>query len=66
MVVDFDRILNGDGLPLPLKDGDIVYVPRNSFGTWNDAIAEMLPSLQFVASVLQPFVQLKFLLDETN
>ncbi len=61
MVVDFDRILSGDAMPLPLKDGDIVYVPKNSFGTWNDAITEMLPSLQLVSAVLQPFVQIRYL-----
>jgi polysaccharide export outer membrane protein len=66
MVVDFDSILRGDALPLPLKDGDIVYVPRNAFGTWNDAIAEMLPSLDFLSSVLQPFVQIKFLSEDDN
>ncbi len=61
IVVDFDGILRGDALPFPLKDGDIVYVPKNAFGTWNDAISEMLPSLQLVSSVLQPFVQIKYL-----
>ena len=61
LVVDFERILRGEAMPLALKDGDIVYVPKNGFGTWNDAIAEMLPSLQFVSSVLQPFVQIKYL-----
>ncbi|HWR73794.1 MAG TPA: polysaccharide biosynthesis/export family protein, partial [Nitrospirota bacterium] len=52
-VLDFDKIMRGDALPFPLKDGDIVYVPKNSFGTWNDAIAEMLPSLNFVSALLQ-------------
>lgn len=66
IVVDFERILRGDTMPFPLKDGDIVYVPKNAFGSWNDAIAEMLPSLQFVSSVLQPFVQVKYLTDNNN
>lgn len=60
-VLDFDKIMRGDALPFPLKDGDIVYVPKNSFGTWNDAIAEMLPSLNFVSAMLQPFVQIRYL-----
>ncbi len=65
-VLDFDKIMRGDALPFPLKDGDIVYVPKNSFGTWNDAISEMLPSLNFVSALLQPFVQIKFLSDNDN
>lgn len=63
IVVNVDEILRGKTLPFPLKDGDIVYVPKNALGTWNDAISEMLPSLQFVSSVLQPFVQIKYLKD---
>jgi protein involved in polysaccharide export with SLBB domain len=61
MVVDFDKILQGDALPFPLRDGDIIYVPKNRFGNWNDALAEILPSLQTVSAVLQPFVQIRFL-----
>ncbi len=61
IVVDFDRILRGKALPFALKEGDIVYVPRNRFGTWNDAINEILPSLQAISAILQPFVQIKFL-----
>lgn len=61
IVLDFDKIVRGDALPYPLRDGDIIYVPKNSFGTWNDAIAEMLPSLQFISAVLQPFVQIRYL-----
>jgi len=65
IVVDFEKILQGDALPFPLRDGDIIYVPKNRFGNWNDALAEILPSLQTVSAVLQPFVQIKFLNSKT-
>ncbi len=61
LVVDFEKILQGDALPFPLRDGDIIYVPKNRFGNWNDALAEILPSLHTVSAILQPFVQIKFL-----
>jgi polysaccharide export outer membrane protein len=66
MVVDFDRILRGESLPVALREGDIVYVPKSGVGTWNDAIAEILPSLQAVSAILQPFVQIKFLSDDDD
>lgn len=61
MVVDLGRIMAGEALPLPLQDGDIVYVPRSGVGDWNVALSEMLPTLQAFSAVLQPFVQIKFL-----
>lgn len=61
LVVDFERIMRGEALPMQLQEGDIVYVPKSGFGTWNDIIADILPSLSAVSSVLQPFVQIKFL-----
>lgn len=61
IVVDFDRILRGEAMPFPLMAGDIVYVPRSHLGRWNDAIAEILPSLQAISAVLQPFVNIKYL-----
>ena len=61
IVVDYVRVLRGDALPIQLAEGDIVYVPKSRFGNWNDAIAEMLPSLQMVSAILQPFVSIKFL-----
>lgn len=64
IVVDYDRVLKGDALPIELAEGDIVYVPKSRFGNWNDAIAEMLPSLQMVSAVLQPFVSIKFLSED--
>lgn len=61
MVVDFDKIMRGEAMPLILQQGDIVYVPKSGLGTWNDAINEILPSLQIFSAVLQPFVQIKYL-----
>jgi polysaccharide export outer membrane protein len=66
MVVDFDRILRGEALTVALREGDIIYVPKSGVGTWNDAIAEILPSLQAVSAILQPFVQIKFLSDNND
>jgi polysaccharide export outer membrane protein len=61
LVVDFDKVLRGEALPLSLMEGDIVYVPKSGFGTWNDVIAEILPSLQAISSALQPFVSITYL-----
>jgi polysaccharide export outer membrane protein len=63
LVVDFEKIMRGQALPFPLMEGDIVYVPRSGIGNWNMAIKEILPSLQAISNVLQPFVQIKFLSD---
>ena len=63
MVVDFDKILRGDAMPFPLQQGDIIYVPKSGLGTWNDAINEILPSLQAFSALLQPFVSIKYLSD---
>jgi polysaccharide export outer membrane protein len=61
LVVDFDRVLRGDALPIPLMDGDIIYVPKSEFGTWNDVLADIVPTLQAISALLQPFVNIKFL-----
>jgi polysaccharide export outer membrane protein len=61
LVVDLGKIRRGETLPMQMVEGDVVYIPKNSFGTWNDAIAEILPSLQAVSALLQPFVSIKFL-----
>jgi polysaccharide biosynthesis/export protein len=61
--VDMNRVMTGDALPFPLMAGDIVHVPKSPVGNWNDAINEILPSLQAVSALLNPFVQIKFLSD---
>ena len=61
IVVDYEKILRGEAASFMLQDGDIVYVPRSTLGTWNDAISEILPSLNAISSVLQPFINIKYL-----
>ncbi|KFZ44364.1 sugar transporter, partial [Smithella sp. D17] len=63
IVVDFDKILRGEAMPFALQQGDIVFVPKSGFGNWNDAINEILPSLQAFSALLQPFVSIKYLSD---
>lgn len=61
LVVDFEKVLRGGALPLELQEGDIVYIPKSGIASWNQTIAELLPSLQAVSSTLQPFVNIKYL-----
>jgi len=61
LVVDVAQIRRGETLPFQLMDGDVVYVPKNMFGTWNDALAELLPTLQAISALMQPFVTIKYL-----
>ena len=61
LVVDFDRIMRGETMPMLLQEGDIIYVPKSALGDWNDAIAEILPSLQAVGAIIQPIVNVKYL-----
>jgi len=60
-VVDAASILRGDAAPFALEPGDIVFVPPNLVGTWNQVLAELLPSLQTAGAVLNPFVSIKYL-----
>lgn len=62
MVIDYDKIIRGEAMDFPLQSGDIVYVPRTGLGKWNDTLKEILPTLQTVSTVIQPFV----LLSSTN
>lgn len=62
LVVDFDRIMRGQAPAFMLANGDIIYLPRTPLGSWNDALAEILPTLSAINGLLQPYVTLKFLL----
>jgi polysaccharide export outer membrane protein len=61
MAVDVDMIIQGDALPLELCEGDVIYIPKSAMTSWNEAISELLPTLQTFGAILTPFVQLKYL-----
>jgi polysaccharide biosynthesis/export protein len=60
-VVDVERILRGDAGSFALAPGDIVFIPPSGVTSWNEAIQLILPTLQTVSSLLNPFVQIKYL-----
>jgi len=66
LVFDLSKVMNGQALPPSLMNGDIVYVPKSAIGNWNEALAELLPTLQAISATLAPFVQLKYLSDDDN
>lgn len=61
IIVDVDKILRGEAVPFALEPGDIVFVPPNGVGTWNQVLAQLLPSLQTIAGLLNPFVSIAYL-----
>jgi polysaccharide export outer membrane protein len=61
MVVDMGKMMDGHAMPMPLMDGDIIYVPTTAAGTWNEVMSQLLPTLQVAAGILTPFVQLEYL-----
>jgi polysaccharide biosynthesis/export protein len=60
-IVDVNKILRGDAASFLLAPGDIVFVPETAVTSWNEAIQEILPTLQTVSGLLNPFVQIKYL-----
>jgi polysaccharide export outer membrane protein len=60
-IVDVERILDGQAAPFHLMPGDIIFVPTSTWTDWNNALAQLLPTLQTVSGLLSPFVQLKYL-----
>jgi len=60
-VIDAARMLAGEVGPFELAPGDVVYVPATALTNWNEALAQLLPSLQTISGVLTPFVQIKYL-----
>lgn len=60
-VVDAERMLAGEVGPFELAPGDVVFVPPTGITNWNEALAQLLPSLQTISGLLTPFVQIKFL-----
>jgi polysaccharide export outer membrane protein len=60
-VVNVDKILRGDAESFSLAPGDIVFVPETAITSWNEALQQILPTLQTISGVLNPFVQIKYL-----
>lgn len=58
------KILLGEAADFELEPGDIVYVPMTAYATWNQVLAQLLPTLQTVSGLLTPFVQTKYLMDK--
>jgi len=56
MVVDLGKMMNGQALPMPLQDGDIVFVPKTGLGGWNEIIEQILPTFQLIGVVAQPYM----------
>jgi hypothetical protein len=42
-----------------LQPGDIVYLPVNGMGRWNDVIAAISPTIMMFSRALDPFVLAK-------
>jgi hypothetical protein len=63
-VVDFTRILDGLAPDMPLEPGDIVYLPVNGMGGWNEIIAAISPTILTVSRALDPFVLAKAISDD--
>lgn len=61
IVVNTDRVLKGEALPISLQAGDVVYVPRSGIGKWDDVINELRPTVQLIGETMQPFVMLHVL-----
>jgi polysaccharide export outer membrane protein len=60
-VVDADSILRGEAANFPLAPGDIVFIPETGVTSWNEALQQILPTLETISGLLNPFVQIKFL-----
>jgi len=53
--VDVDGILAGKCRNVPLKAGDIVYVPKDDISEYNVFVRKLLPTAQLFGLVTQPF-----------
>jgi len=61
IVVNAAMIVDGQAESFDLRPGDIVFVPPTAVATWNQVLAQLLPSLQVISGVLNPFVSIAYL-----
>ena len=55
-VIDYQRIIDGETYDMPLQPDDIIYVPNNGIGNWNDVIEAISPSIALLSDAMYPFV----------
>ena len=60
-VVNARMTMDGQAGSFDLRPGDIVFVPPTGVATWNQVLAQLLPSLQVISEAISPFVQIKYL-----
>jgi polysaccharide export outer membrane protein len=60
-IVDVERILEGEAATFHLMPGDVIFVPTTALTDWNNAMQQLLPTLQSFSALLSPFVQIKYL-----
>lgn len=65
-VVDVERILEGEAATFPLAPGDVIFVPTTALTDWNNAMEQILPTLQVVSGILNPYITIKYLIDDSN
>lgn len=66
MIVDAAMIMRGQAASFALEPGDIVFVPPTAVASWNQVLEQILPSLQVISGVLNPFVQIRYLARGSN
>ncbi|MDA3792464.1 MAG: polysaccharide biosynthesis/export family protein, partial [Elusimicrobia bacterium] len=50
--VNLSKILNGTAPDIKLQIKDVVYIPKTSISSWNVFISEVVPSLNFIATLV--------------
>lgn len=63
-VVDAEAIIAGEAAPFEMAPGDVVFIPTTTLTDWNQALDQLLPTLQTISGVLNPFVQIKYLSED--
>jgi len=66
MVLDASKILHGTAPNFALEPGDIVFVPPTGIASWNQVLNLLLPSLNTISGLLNPFVSIKYLSQKNN
>ncbi|MBI4822363.1 MAG: polysaccharide biosynthesis/export family protein [Deltaproteobacteria bacterium] len=62
-IVDAEAMLRGEAAPFMLEPGDVIVVPATPLADWNAAISYILPSLNAIGALLNPFFQIRVLAD---